>query len=435
MAEPDPMNYFEASIILVFGVILPTVDIGSDVYIAIILLVGEPLLVCSFHLLKSELYTYGAITLIFPIISFLFTTNHWWRMEKKSAEGGSGRMRTLVLLGLQIWPQYRMVRLLYLGLVKKCPSWRREHQNLLHNVTSVEPFTESVPQIYWILCVWVLTGGCLGPIGDWHYYGQSIKLNYPGLISFSSSILSASYGLTNFFRTGPLKAIPNQPASGFGHLSFPLIFFSIASTLVTKGIVLVYVLGFYFYEDTRNIETTICFSLSLLFVIQLLLAFVSLFTAVGLKDSFRLAVRFPSIILTPIFSPYVFGPENSNCGCILPNKIRMHHGLTALNFVITALSIPGLHFFILDSQEGALSEEDEREDIWTDWWYNWIILKYGLPVYVVGVLCTSILMLIDLRSHCCRPIRHVSTAKELLNDIKASNDDVEMAVIGDIRPR
>ena len=87
----DPMSYFEAMIIVLFGLILPTADVGTDFLLAITIIVGKevwketraqwagahgPELIredfrfCG--LLDGSRYVFGATTLVFPTLSFLF---------------------------------------------------------------------------------------------------------------------------------------------------------------------------------------------------------------------------------------------------------------------------------------------------------------------------------------------------------------------------
>ena len=141
--------------VTMFGVILPTGDVGSDFWLIGTLFFRDYNLSCKRWLEKR--YLYGGIAFTFPTLSFLCTTHYWWYMENIKREGGSGRMNTLPLLLCQVWPQYRMIRILYLGLVKKCPQWRRERKVMLENVSGVEPFVESVPQSLWVLSLGFLT--------------------------------------------------------------------------------------------------------------------------------------------------------------------------------------------------------------------------------------------------------------------------------------
>ena len=185
------MSIFEALNIALFGVILPTADVGSDYWLAAELFVGRevwdeircgPLNFQSYewqrwygggNMSSSEpplgpkyIYNghlYGAITLLFPSLSFLFVAYQWWRIEDPKRKGGLGRWKTLPFLLCQCWVQFRMLRLLYLGLVRKNSEWRREQRVLLENVTSIEPFIESVPQLAWTYYLSHVTKGCIGP--------------------------------------------------------------------------------------------------------------------------------------------------------------------------------------------------------------------------------------------------------------------------------
>ena len=82
----------------------------------------------------------------------------------------------------------------------------------------------------------------------------------------TTSVLSARYGLTDFLRVGPLKTIPNQPASGFGHLSFWLAFLTNLSSLCAKGFFMLEVRGPYSLDP----------GIFVTFLPQLLLAVLSL---------------------------------------------------------------------------------------------------------------------------------------------------------------
>ena len=62
------------------------------------------------------------ISLTIPILlTFCFTTIHWWKMESKE-----GKCWTWVLVLLQLWPQYRAIRLIY-TLV-----WKGERADNVH---------------------------------------------------------------------------------------------------------------------------------------------------------------------------------------------------------------------------------------------------------------------------------------------------------------
>ena len=211
-----------------------------------------------------------------------------------------------------------MIRILYLGLVKKSPQWRREQKVMLENVSGVEPFIESVPQCLLVLSLGIVTLGCVGPIS---HNGLDVQ----GTYVFATSILSASYGLTNFLRVGPLKVIPNQPAAGFGHPSFYIVFFGVLCSLAAKGVVI-----------GALVQVKQFTELLVIFIPQVLFSLTTLCATLCVKDTISLAIRHPAIALMPIFTTFTFGPEKSHCQCLLGNrlfvyfasKLRVHYSLT-----------------------------------------------------------------------------------------------------------
>ena len=465
----DPISYLEAMIIVLFGLILPTADVGTDCLLAITIIVGKevwketraqwagahgPELIrrdfnfCGF--LDENRYVFGAITLLFPTFSFLFTAYHWWNMENVSREGGSGRLNTLPLLLAQIWPQYRAIRLLYLGLVKKSSQWRREQQVLLENVSSLEPFTESVPTVYWILILCILTG-CVGPVEVIHKEAsheilRELAVSPFGMASFATSFLSASYGLTNFLRVGPLKVIPGEPASGFGHLSFWLIFFSTASSLLTKGCVLAfsmwepqpntaYTSGLlpnktdripvkWTYGDLRPWwDSDMKYILLATFIPNLLMSFVILVVTFRF-DALKLAIRYPAVVLMPVFTPFTFSQLKNS------SRIQLNYSLTALNLLITLVGILTCGFCFTARTINFDSQEIVNEP------FNEYVMTTSLPMHLVCSMFTTYLILTDLGSCTCtfslplskhRPVKQAKGLTELLHDQEiAEHDTIEM---------
>ena len=65
---------------------------------------------------------------------------------------------------LQCWPQFCYGRLLYLGLVNgHNKKWENEKEFLEKEVSLVEPFVESLPQILILIGYVTLEFDCLGP--------------------------------------------------------------------------------------------------------------------------------------------------------------------------------------------------------------------------------------------------------------------------------
>jgi hypothetical protein len=130
----------------VFGVIVPSVDQGTDYYTAAILIhfgfdhwcktstsdwCVSPAGVASVAEQDLRVRRYGYAMLAPILLMTFFTLRQWWRLEKNW-----NRLWTLPLVLLQVFPQYRALRILYLGLRKKA-SWRAEKDIYDRDLTSL----------------------------------------------------------------------------------------------------------------------------------------------------------------------------------------------------------------------------------------------------------------------------------------------------------
>merc|ERR1712241_1206841 len=96
-------------------------------------------------------------------------------------------------------------------------------------VSHLEPFLESVPQVHVLLLLWKLSGeGCDSAVG--------VSNDPLFLVTFSASVATASFGISKFLKSGPCRIIRNNTCcSGFGTLSYILLLLNIASTVIAKG--------------------------------------------------------------------------------------------------------------------------------------------------------------------------------------------------------
>ena len=96
--------------------ILPTVDVCSDILaIGEILSVEEILSMDLESKRKQMLLRQTAFIMIgFLVLSFLMMIPHYLRAEKYWKQ----RLATILLLFLQIWPQYRAARLLWFAFIQ-----------------------------------------------------------------------------------------------------------------------------------------------------------------------------------------------------------------------------------------------------------------------------------------------------------------------------
>ena len=91
-----------------FSLLLPTGDVFSDIFF-------------TYKLFLKGHYKFGACSLVPPSISWLMTAIQWFKTESKE---NRPKLKTLPLLILQVYPQWRALRVLYYG-IKKDPRWRK----------------------------------------------------------------------------------------------------------------------------------------------------------------------------------------------------------------------------------------------------------------------------------------------------------------------
>ena len=128
--DKDEMSWVSASIMLVTGVMLPTVDVYTDILFAINVLMFEAPDRCHLNANNANYapIDYGAnqakyavAMLTPPFISWLFVTYQWFRNEV----GAKQKIKTLPFLLLQVYPQWRALQVLNYGKWKKQCGWQR----------------------------------------------------------------------------------------------------------------------------------------------------------------------------------------------------------------------------------------------------------------------------------------------------------------------
>ena len=91
-------------------------------------------------------FNMALVAMIPPTFSTFVHAHHWWHFERVE-NGGLGRLKTLPFLCCQAWPSFRYAQLLYIGLIRKDGKLREEKEYLDKELSSVEPFVESMWQV------------------------------------------------------------------------------------------------------------------------------------------------------------------------------------------------------------------------------------------------------------------------------------------------
>ena len=144
----DLISNFEIIMLIVFGMLVPTGDNYSDIWLSYTYFSGTYVPAGKFIYIWNETLSmaekvpivpiqqpiYGLMTLLPVLVSFLITTIHWYQTEKSP-----NRCWTLPLLLTQIWPQYRTARILW--LYKKGDSrWKNEKEQVEKQLSAIGKF-------------------------------------------------------------------------------------------------------------------------------------------------------------------------------------------------------------------------------------------------------------------------------------------------------
>ena len=132
MDSEATFSYTDGLVELGAGVVLPTFDVYSDVSLIVLLLsIVPPNDIGNYSdyrfQIKSMEISFGKIMTIPLILSTIFILPHWLKFEKSF----KNRLMTLPLVLLQLYPQYRSMRVICWAFIKKNTSQclKEKHDN------------------------------------------------------------------------------------------------------------------------------------------------------------------------------------------------------------------------------------------------------------------------------------------------------------------
>ena len=81
---------------------------------------------------KFESHPNFAVAMLLPVLmATISLLPQWWRVEKSTST--LNKVFTFLLVLTQFWSQYKMLQILYTGLVKKDPNWKKDKETFLRN--------------------------------------------------------------------------------------------------------------------------------------------------------------------------------------------------------------------------------------------------------------------------------------------------------------
>ena len=144
----DLISNPEIIIMIVFGMLVPTGDNYSDIWLSYTYFSGTYMPVGKYVYIWNETLSlaekvpivpiqqpiYGWMTLLPVLVSFLITAIHWYQTEKSPNWSW-----TVPLLLAQIWPQYRTARILWL-YKKGDLKWKKEKNQVDKELSAIGKF-------------------------------------------------------------------------------------------------------------------------------------------------------------------------------------------------------------------------------------------------------------------------------------------------------
>ena len=249
-----------------------------------------------------------------------------------------------------------------------------------------EPFIESVPQSHLYLTVVCIVKDNTGKKGFYPYKARS-------LLSFITSVVSGTLGLSKVLLKGPVRLVPSDRGylGGFVQLPFFLLYLSVFTCLVAKASWLpsamtdngeIYVLIWFalmiapqatMVSSKSNQEFIFIFKSEFYFQ-----SFALLFYYCGRSKVWTIIARWPSFLLLPIFSIYSFA------GVKIGRKwyLTVSSKWTWINLFICALGICGGIVFVYATKS--------CEDLVCRWS---VAMMISVPLIFGTFICHSLLTL------------------------------------------
>ena len=342
-------------------------------------------------------------------------------MIEKKAE----KKWTWVLLLLQVWPQWRALRIAHL-LYKGDKRAQLKKDTLVSEIRSIEPFLESVPTIMVMTMIMVqATFGLLHIVSDtddheidcsiiyWEHWKNNYCAAFGGLggvrwflITYAISLGTGALGLTQFLQTGPC-AILTQNGHLRGMLKWKFIIASFATllSLVTKVVFVAImmeiaselgshrggILGGGVFHETIIVSVLIFFALNILPHIILAAMCVALGTGCN-KKYLNIIFGYPAICLLSAFTYFVVGPRTISCSAEQNpdfherKEVVVSKKLTVLNIIFSSIL-----YCVVIGILWTLGHDNIKG-------FEWFGTVFT-PIFVIGIITNIIFLSLD--QTCC----------------------------------
>ena len=323
-----------------FDVVLPTLDVY-----------GDASLVIPWY--YQGHYAYASLMTVPMVLNYLFTTYKWWSMEKASDKKWSW-----VLVVLQLWQQWNAFKVMY-KIYKKDDRAEEKKKRTLKELSSIEPFFESVPSILIMTGIWLYAvdydlRNIINTVDCSNTTSNTARIQYEknwcavfdGLggptwffTTYAVSILAGSFGICKFLQNGPVAILPTNL------MNWPFVraFFAVLFSLVAKGL---------FFPDIligldsnyRDTSTQIWLFPLIFITINILPNLILSLIGVSLKTGWnktliKTLLDYPAFMVLPAFTNFAVGPKQLTCSKFKNSEqeLTVSGNLTAINTLLTLI--------------------------------------------------------------------------------------------------
>ena len=404
-----------------FDVFLPTLDVY-----------GDASLVIPWY--YQGHYAYASLMTVPMVLNYLFTTYKWWAMEKASDKKWSW-----VLVMLQLWPQWNAFKVMR-KIYKKDDRAEELKKRIKKELSSIEPFFESVPSILIMTCIWLHAGGLYNvqqyydPTSYWMHAGALFKITEDTLqdyynnyfdcsnttslyytqknfcavfdgfggpawffTTYAVSILAGTLGICKFLQNGPVAILPTNL------MNWPLVraFFAVLSPLVAKVLFAGILIGMAYTGGSGDLfdKSTQLWLFPLIFITinilpNLILSVIGISLTTGSnKNLIKTLLDYPAFMVLPAFTHFAVGPPQIRCS--KSKDITVSGKFTAINTVLTAICFV-ITICILRNFIGTRGDIGGPQDL---------SIFFGIifsPLLIMSCLCIKLFYLFDGIQKCCK---------------------------------
>lgn len=268
-------------------ILLPTADVFGDIYFAI-------------SALRLHIFGTGCLTLLPVILNMICNIYNWFSNDYDTPKE---RRFTWILVLLNLWPQYQVLKLLLLIIGGKSKEiYLPSKHKIKMELCFTEPFMVAVPQFFISSCVGMglpYKFHCLNIFGG---TVVGISTNDMYKLKHLISALVGMKGIIDYLHNGPVKITSNTKC-GTVVLAIPLVFYLITSYIAK---LFVWLVAREISETGSSLGIWIASLVSILF--PAVISIGPLIRVLGLKKCTKIFLGQPELFVLSLTTEYALGP-------------------------------------------------------------------------------------------------------------------------------